>query len=133
MRRPLTWVILGWNALMAVWLVVGVVGAANSTNKDCVGQFADSCKSGAAIGTGIGIFLILGIAAFGDMILGVIWLVTRRQSAPPVAMFAAGWFPDPTGRFWRRFWDGHRWTAYVAAERGEESMDPQGAPPTIQV
>ncbi len=130
MRRPLTWVILGWNALMAVWLVTGTLSAANDTNTSCVGEFADSCRSGAAIGMGIGIFLILGVAAFGDVILGVVWLVTRRQ---PKAPMQTGWYPDPAGRYWRRFWDGSRWTAYVAASHGEESIDPYGAPPTISV
>ncbi|WP_170219315.1 DUF2510 domain-containing protein [Nocardioides litoris] len=36
----------------------------------------------------------------------------------------AGWFDDPTGRFGRRHWDGHRWTEHVVATNGETVTDP---------
>ena len=26
-----------------------------------------------------------------------------------------GWYSDPTGRFERRYWDGHTWTKHVRA------------------
>lgn len=45
----------------------------------------------------------------------------RRRAVPPLP--APGWFPDPRGRFDRRFWDGLQWTEQV--ERGgEQSTDP---------
>jgi uncharacterized protein len=34
-----------------------------------------------------------------------------------------GWYPDPSGRFPRRWWDGERWTSY--ARDTEVSWDPQ--------
>lgn len=34
-----------------------------------------------------------------------------------------GWYPDPTGRFEHRFWDGARWTEHVGAS-GQQSVDP---------
>jgi hypothetical protein len=34
-----------------------------------------------------------------------------------------GWYPDPTGRFPRRLWDGHEWAADVVGESGIEIVD----------
>ena len=31
-------------------------------------------------------------------------------AAPP----PAGWYADPAGSSWWRWWDGHQWTAHVA-------------------
>ena len=36
---------------------------------------------------------------------------------------AADWYPDPTGRFDHRYWDGSAWTDY-AARGGVQSQDP---------
>jgi uncharacterized protein YxjI len=47
---------------------------------------------------------------------------------------AAGWYPDPLGRYELRYWDGRAWTAHVST-RGQASMDePTGTPavPTLQ-
>lgn len=47
---------------------------------------------------------------------------------PPTApqpVRQAAWFPDPTGRFALRFWDGTRWTAHVARD-GVAASDPLG-------
>ncbi|GAB2983184.1 DUF2510 domain-containing protein [Nocardioides montaniterrae] len=44
--------------------------------------------------------------------------------------FVGGWFPDPTGRYARRWYDGYRWTEEVAVD-GNIALDalPQhGAP-----
>ncbi|HUR14818.1 MAG TPA: DUF2510 domain-containing protein [Mycobacteriales bacterium] len=34
----------------------------------------------------------------------------------PAAAPAAGWHPDPSGRFHHRWWDGERWTADVSTD-----------------
>jgi hypothetical protein len=40
---------------------------------------------------------------------------------------AAGWYPDPAGRFDDRYWDGHDWTS--AVKRGEHAeSDPEAVP-----
>lgn len=47
---------------------------------------------------------------------------------------AAGWYPDPLGRYELRYWDGGAWTAHVSTG-GQTSMDePTGTPavPTVQ-
>jgi Protein of unknown function (DUF2510) len=36
---------------------------------------------------------------------------------------AAAWYPDPTGRYDHRYWDGEAWTAH-AATQGVQSADP---------
>jgi len=36
---------------------------------------------------------------------------------------AAGWFPDPTGRYERRYWNGGSWTEHVFSA-GSQSTDP---------
>jgi hypothetical protein len=49
---------------------------------------------------------------------------------------ARGWAPDPSGRFAQRFWDGTRWTDFVASsDGGQPTTDPLAAgtsfpPPT---
>jgi len=40
-----------------------------------------------------------------------------------MANVAAGWYPDPTGRFEHRYWDGSAWTD-SAARGGVQSQDP---------
>jgi hypothetical protein len=39
----------------------------------------------------------------------------------------AGWFPDPTGRFEQRYWDGAAWTDHVA-RAGQQLRDAPGGP-----
>jgi hypothetical protein len=74
--RPLTWVILAVQVLFVIWIIAGVNDASNSCPKD---QYSDACQAGAAIGTGIGIGLIIFLWALIDVILGVIWVVTNKS------------------------------------------------------
>ncbi len=92
MQRPrwriLTWVILAFNVLMLVWLVAGVGGAVSSS--DCASEATKALRRACEAGTGVGATIGAGIIVFfwvaGDLILGVIWLVTsRRRSEPPMA------------------------------------------------
>lgn len=39
-------------------------------------------------------------------------------------MSAQGWFPDPSGRFGQRWYDGHRWSDQVVAANGSTIDDP---------
>ena len=77
--RPFTWVILIINALFVFWIFGGVGSASNN----CEGEFGDAlsaCQAGTAIGAGIGIFMILVLWVLVDIILLVIWLITRKKS-----------------------------------------------------
>ena len=41
----------------------------------------------------------------------------------PVVTTPAGWYPDPSGRFELRYWDGTQWTEHVA-RGGQQYTDP---------
>lgn len=51
--------------------------------------------------------------------------VSRLPAASASASAAgpAGWFPDPTGRYTQRYWDGRSWTEHVA-RNGMRGRDP---------
>jgi hypothetical protein len=94
-------VILGVNVLFLVWLVTGVGGAASEV-QDCealVGQAKDLCEAenaGTAVGAGVGAFLIIALWAFVDVILGIIWLVTRKKEPQQVIVQQAPTQTQPT-------------------------------------
>jgi hypothetical protein len=58
-------------------------------------------------------------------------VVAAPTVAPPVAAATpapasttpAGWYPDPSGRFEMRYWDGNAWTEHVARQ-GQQYTDP---------
>lgn len=66
------WGFLGFNLLMIAWLVFGF-GAATEGYQ----EMSSAEQAGAAIGTGIGLMMILVIWAIGDIILGIPVLLTR--------------------------------------------------------
>lgn len=76
--RKLTWVVVLFNILMLLW----IIGGSASTTDSCegeVGTALDACEAGTAIGAGIGVFVLIVLWAFGDVILGVLWMVTRSS------------------------------------------------------
>jgi hypothetical protein len=75
--RPFSWVILVINILFLVWIIAGI---ASSSPSDCGSLTAKQCSDATAVGTGIGVALIIVFWAFVDVILGVVWLVTRPRS-----------------------------------------------------
>ena len=78
-RRVFMWVILAINALFLWWIIAGVGGTADNCAGE-VGDALESCQTGTAIGTGIGIIFIIFLWAMVDVILGVIYIVTRRRN-----------------------------------------------------
>jgi hypothetical protein len=74
--RPLTWVVLGVQVLFVIWLILGINAASDSNCSNS--EYADACRAGEAIGTGIGIGLIILLWALVDVILGVVWMVTNK-------------------------------------------------------
>jgi hypothetical protein len=85
--RVFTWVIVVINVLFLVWFIAGV-GSAGSNVKDCTGltgQALDLCNAGnagTAVGTGVGAAIIIFLWAFVDIIMGIVWLVTRPRGRP---------------------------------------------------
>ena len=49
--------------------------------------------------------------------------VTAPASPAPVVTTPAGWYPDPSGRFEMRYWDGTAWTEHVSRQ-GQQFTDP---------
>ena len=64
------WSFIGFNILMAWWLVSGMA---------TVTQGTEAISVGGAIGAGIGAALILGIWVAGDIILGLLVVLTRPK------------------------------------------------------
>jgi len=76
--RKFTWVILIIQVLFVIWIVAAVGSAAD----DCKGLIGDElsiCETGTAVGTSIGVGLVIFLWAAVDVILGIIWLVTNRS------------------------------------------------------
>lgn len=62
-----------FNVLMVLWLIGGL----NSVSK--MQAVTDAEKAGAAIGTGIGVTMILIVWVIGDIITGFLALMTRPK------------------------------------------------------
>jgi zinc-ribbon domain len=81
--RPFTWVILAVNVLFLIWLITGISTASgNATNCGTLSQ--ETCNEARNAGTAIGAGIIIFLWALVDVILGVIWLITRpkRRECP---------------------------------------------------
>lgn len=81
--RKMTWVILAWNVLMVVWIIAGVASATH--NPSCAHTAvlgAKTCQNATDAGAGIGVSVLVVLWVLGDIILGVLWLVTRGRSCP---------------------------------------------------
>ncbi|WP_374679433.1 zinc ribbon domain-containing protein [Hymenobacter sp. J193] len=69
------YVFIGFNLLMMYWLFAGVGAAADSMST----ATSEAEKAGAAVGTGLGAFMILLIWFFGDVIIGALVFFTRAK------------------------------------------------------
>ncbi len=69
------WSFIGFNLLMLAWLITGVGGASQEYAKIT----SDAGRAGAAIGTGLGLMVIGSIWVVGDLILGLLVLLTRPK------------------------------------------------------
>ena len=78
--RIFTSIILAINVLFAVWLDSRIVVVSNS---ECTGDF-QACDAAEGIGGGIGALLIVFLWMAADVILGIIWLVTRKREPAQV-------------------------------------------------
>jgi len=46
-----------------------------------------------------------------------------RPHLPPPPLLDAGWYPDPTGRYEARYWDGRKWSSHIS-HYGATGSDP---------
>jgi hypothetical protein len=88
--RVFTWVILAINALFLIWVIAGVAsGSGHAT--DCGSLDQNTCDSASHVGTAIGVGIIVFLWAAADLILGVIWLVTRKRT--PAVVYVQAPYP----------------------------------------
>ena len=90
--RVFTWVILGINVLFLIWLIAGINSVSSSSCDDLDQQTCDAAKT---VGGGIGALLIIFLWVAVDVILGIIWLVTRKKE-PTVVYVQQAPPPPPT-------------------------------------
>ena len=67
------WIFVGFNVLMLVWIVGGMMGSAEQA------PVGEAEEAGHAIGTAIGVGLLLVLWMIGDVIIGIVVLLTRRK------------------------------------------------------
>jgi hypothetical protein len=79
--RPFTWVILVINVLFLVWVIAGASTASGNAT-DCGVLSQQTCNSARNAGTAIGVGIIMFLWVFADVILGVLWLITRPRRRP---------------------------------------------------
>lgn len=75
-RRIFTWVIVGVNVVFLLWIIAAV---ASSHPSNCGTLTQQDCATLYHAGEAIGVGLVVAFWAFVDVILGVIWLVTRKR------------------------------------------------------
>ncbi|GAB3676378.1 zinc ribbon domain-containing protein [Saccharopolyspora tripterygii] len=66
--RIFTWVILVINAIFLIWIIGGISTPTNPTD------------TAANVGVAIGVGLIIGLWVAADVILGVLWLITKPKT-----------------------------------------------------
>lgn len=66
---------IAFNIIMLIWLVGGMMSASDGISE----LNSDAEQAGAVIGTGIGAMLIIFIWVAGDVILGIMTLLTRAK------------------------------------------------------
>lgn len=76
--RVFTWFILAFNILMLAW-VIGAIASHASTCHGLTGNALTNCEAG-NVGVGVAATLLFVFWALGDVILGVLWLVTRPRT-----------------------------------------------------
>lgn len=75
--RKMTWAIVIWTVLMAVWIFGGISGASGVACDPSLAQ--STCDAARAVGTGIGVSMLFFLWLIGFLVLAVIWFMTRPK------------------------------------------------------
>jgi len=59
-KRIFMWVVLAVQAIFIAW-IIGGLASGSDTCAGKVGDALEACQAGSAVGTGIGVFLIIGL------------------------------------------------------------------------
>lgn len=78
--RKMTWTVVVFNVIMLLWVVFGVSSATHTGH--CQNLSAQLCHDATDTGAAIGAGILIALWVAGDLILGVLWLVTRGRSCP---------------------------------------------------
>ncbi|WP_421839415.1 hypothetical protein [Novosphingobium sp.] len=73
--KLIKWIFIVFNILMFFWMITGISAAGDASQN----VSNDAERAGAAIGTALGVGLLLFIWGVGDVILGMFVLFTRRK------------------------------------------------------
>lgn len=73
--KIIKWVFISFNILMLIWMI-SAMGNVSEVDSQAMN---DAERAGAAIGTGLGMTLLLFIWGVGDVILRLFVLFTRRK------------------------------------------------------
>lgn len=77
-KRIFTWVIVGINVLFVAAIILAVVSN-NGTPRNCGTLSARVCSDANNTGAALAVTLIVIIWVVADIILGILWLVTRKR------------------------------------------------------
>lgn len=72
----MTWTIIAWCVLMALWLIAVIISA-DPAGKCAHEAYRGACEAGTTAGTGIGVVALWFIWFFGFIVLALIWFMTR--------------------------------------------------------
>jgi lysylphosphatidylglycerol synthetase-like protein (DUF2156 family) len=78
----MTWVIVIWCVVMAIWIIAGIVSSGDSTDcaKEATQYFSQqTCEDAEEAGTGIAVVALWFIWFFGFIALSLIWFMTRPK------------------------------------------------------
>ncbi|MCW2738620.1 hypothetical protein [Nocardioides sp.] len=80
-KRIFLWVFLAIQLLFIVWIIGGASGA-NGDPNDCGSLSKEACNDAEAVGTGIGVFLIVILWMVVDFFLAVGYGIYRLAKRP---------------------------------------------------
>ena len=76
--RKMTWVIIAWCVLMAIWIIAGIANSDSASH--CAHEtYRGACEAGSTAGTGIAVVALWFIWFFGFVILSLIWFMSRPK------------------------------------------------------
>jgi uncharacterized membrane protein len=75
-RRVFLWVFLAVQVLFIIWIATGISSGSGNPS-DCGSLDLESCNAASDLGTGIGVIMIVGVWAFVDFFMAVIYGVYR--------------------------------------------------------
>jgi len=76
--RKMTWVIVAWCVVMAIWIVAAIASA--DPSGQCAREtYRGACEAGSTAGSGIAVVALWFIWFFGFLVLSLIWFMTRPK------------------------------------------------------